>query len=752
MLAHGANITELLAPFGAPLDSVIQLDERPRPEHLPHLDLCSRSAGAPPLVDAVVEMQHRPILYVVRGPKKPDEIRQLRWLLAQRGLADHLAVVEPGTLTIRPLLQKTPGHRHRVGEEAAPTSIPSLAFALDGGEVTSTSQTLHAGLVKLLQRSIDEIVSKDEVSADDALSLIGRALFMRFLMDRHVISDADLPSICPDASTLVECMSTPERVTCTCRWLNKIFNGNLLPLTARGGPSFWAGLNDSGPYICNELTKILIKADHKGQTSFTWATLDFGHIPVGLLSEVYEQHCHQFTPENALKHSVHYTPRAIAEYMVDEALFGLERPHRARILDPAAGAGVFLVAAFRAIVAAWWRKYGKRPGTATIRRILYRQLTGFDISEAALRLSALSLYLTALELDPSPRPLSRLRFENLRGRVLFDVRSQEDRRREKQGLPVLGSLDPRIPITHNGAYDVVIGNPPWTGWIRPPRDEESNKRPAKLNEAFTRCVGIVEGVVQRVIDERLSADVRPRFEMVDYDPDIPFCWRAMEWTKRGGRIALALHGRLLFRRSDSGHECRAALFRGARVLGILNGAAVRETRVWPDVKAPFCLWFAENCEASRDDEFTYVSPVIDKGLNQRGHLRIDASDSALVSGEAIEHEPWLLKTLFRGTSLDASVMRKLTRPGHLPLADYLKRHHIELRTGYQVGGKKSRQQSAKELLNLPDVGKDAFRPFVIPVASLDPFTRSTVAFPRPREIYRAPLLLIRESPGCARAS
>ena len=37
-----------------------------------------------------------------------------------------------------------------------------------------------------------------------------------------------------------------------------------------------------------------------------------------------------------------------------------------------------------------------------IQDILYNQIRGFDISESALRLAALALYITAIELNASP--------------------------------------------------------------------------------------------------------------------------------------------------------------------------------------------------------------------------------------------------------------------------------------------------------------------------------------------------------------
>jgi len=65
---------------------------------------------------------------------------------------------------------------------------------------------------------------------------------------------------------------------------------------------------------------------------------------------------------------------------------------------------------------------------------------GLDISESALRLAALALYITAIELNASPRPPQALKFpRNLRGEVLY--RFGGDEVESKQAFP-LGSLGP----------------------------------------------------------------------------------------------------------------------------------------------------------------------------------------------------------------------------------------------------------------------------------------------------------------------
>src|SRR5256885_6524634 len=117
--------------------------------------------------------------------------------------------------------------------------------------------------------------------------------------------------------------------------------------------------------------------------------------------------------------------------MVDEAFAAVTTPSTAKVLDGACGAGIFLVLAYRRLVRERWLHDEERPKTSVIQEILYSQIRGFDISESALRLAALGLYITAIELNASPRPPQALKFpRNLRNEVLCRFGSDEslDRR------------------------------------------------------------------------------------------------------------------------------------------------------------------------------------------------------------------------------------------------------------------------------------------------------------------------------------
>lgn len=730
MKSDRSDLSTLLARFGAPRDGVVALDAPSGPEQIRYLDLLRSDLPEDARPAAVVELHGRPILFVARGDR-PLRLPPLRRALALRADGAFLGIVEPGRLIVR-TVELNPESEHEilvasVDDPRAVTVIPELALH---PPKTSEHVTAVHNLLFLLLDSATSAMTQVGLPADDALSLAGRALFLRFLVDRNVIAAGDVSYICKYAHSLEQCFATTESIAETSRWLDRTFNGDLLPLTTAvdGGEGQWLpGLSASArERISNTLTLVMHRAEPSGQLRLDWGDLDFAHVPIGLLSQVYERHSQRYY-DTAKETSIYYTPRSIAEYMVDEAFAAMREPHSARVLDPAVGGGVFLVAAFRRLVEARWRHDGKRPLTRTIRSILNRQLAGFEINEAALRLTALSLYLTALELDPHPHPITELRFQNLRGSVLFDVRSGGGNAYQ------LGSLGP-VSSEHDGAYDLVIGNPPWTA--------------LKRQESYRTAV--LDGI-RPIARKRLGPARAVSFTIPDDVPDLAFIWRSIGWAKPRGFLALAVHGRLLFKQAPAGRQARADLFQALHVTGILNGAALRQTDVWPDVDAPFALIFCRNERPPDKSSFYFVSPDREDSLNRRGAVRIDPSAATIVLQQEVIRTPYLLKTLFRGTALDVAVIEKITTHAPLPLEEYWDSLGLHSGHGFQIGGAARAPQSAAILHGLPQLTKDEFSSYRVRTKTLPRFTRPTLLYPRRREIYRGPVVVIPKTPSPERA-
>lgn len=762
-------VTEL-PRYGIGKESVQWFGDKPSPDQLDYLDLIEPQGPlADRLIrpDGVVENQDRPLLFFVnqgRLAEAPEEcqrqIGDLRRALACRGDRAYLAIIRPGKLDVIPvsLNDQTPEWKQfTAGTTEAITFFSRLALGTfeelpAGGEV----DYLFKEIFTLVDKSATRL-EQLKVKRADVLSLVGRALFFRFLKDRSIVKETDLKKIAPRAASLIHCFDNAENAAATCRWLDKTFNGDFLPLTDEGSlESFEALGQRTGQRLFFHLGAIIRgeersgEDESQGQFNFrsdgpiesnkpNWGHLDFAHIPVGLLSQVYEKLSWKWNRERSQNTSVHYTPRNIAATLVEDAFDNLKNAHAAKVLDPACGASVFLVLAFRRLYRELWKRTGERPGTEAIRSMLENQLVGFDICDSALKLSALSLYLTAIELDPDPVPPEKLKFKALcqgRSAILFDWRKEDD----KEKGPVVGSIGEHVGKRFDGQFDLILCNPPWTN---------IGKEYASVSAELDR--------ISKSIVTRLDPEIGKDYKNPDSVPDLPFVWRSMEWCKPDGRIAMALPARTLFKQGPMAEITRKALFHLLEVNGIINCSNLRKTQVWPDMDQPFMLLFARNRRPKLHHRLHFISPHTDLHANSLGEMRIDAKSAQLVDlGQTIE-EPWLWKALAVGTALDVEVVRKIRAAGTKSFENYwTKELRLVCKNGYQVRPQRKVRQDSRKMKTLKDLTAEADFRFLVDLSKLDLFGHNTLGWsridyrkeaPDALRAYRGPLTLIRVSPG-----
>lgn len=760
------SLLHSLKNYGANPDAILAFAQE-GPALLPYATLlCTRTSGSmgdPDLVPllGVYEWQDSPLIFLADSDALTDELhfRRLRRKLALRGDAPYLGIIHPGRFTVFGL---SLDEKERKQCEVSLNDVretPRLTVAYLAGsrpDAAFRQRTWIADVVLTLLRDAIRALKDSGLALEDAISLAGRALFVRFLGDRDLIPLSELGEgasgeLVPEHREREKArfFENQARAKATSIWLDETFNGDLLPISE-------TVFDTLSSHALKTLSDILYRAP-KGQLYLGWDTLgrdtkwgflDFAHIPVGVLSQAYEQHMREHLPDKQHVEGAYYTPRRIAELMVTAAFHPLRREgraHLARVLDPAAGAGVFLLAAFRQLVAERWTHDGVRPDTATLRHILYHQLVGFDINEGALRFAALGLYLMSIELDPQPEPVSRLRFEhNLRDRVLFKFgpNAQEG---GKKLSPSLGSLGKAVPATHAGQYDLVIGNPPWTTGTKHPKWLE------------------VKTIVQRVAASRLLG-ASPSALLPNECLDLPFVWRAMEWARPEGQIAFALHGRLLFQQGDGMPEARLALFQALDITGLINGAELRKTKVWPEITAPFCLMWAKNRLPQPASAFRFVSPHLEPGLHNAGVLRIDAASAEQVTVSELAARPELFKILFRGSRLDLEILERMAGSQFETLSAYWGRLFKTSRgkpkqtgNGYQRLRESSEKKKgailagvdASYLHGLKELNHKAMSRILIKREMLEDFDLPRIHRKRPREIFEGPLLVVHESPPAA---
>ena len=645
-----------------------------------------------------------------------------------------MALISPGVVTVYKIGFFDGAEENQFVFETEPGSfrLRNLISGLDLPSLTSVgnsdAQWLEGHLFQLLKgaaREIRQAAPEQALSNGDVISLIGRALFTRFLADRNILKNSELGNVSHGTTDAHHLFSTPQRASATFQWLDTTFNGDLLHLSDSNYDNFFARLGNKASDIFRTLGTIMWRAPG-GQLALDWGGLRFQHIPVDVLSQVYEHFAHENFRELAKKTSIHYTPRSIAELVVDGTFEALPTAQRAsaKVLDAAAGAGVFLVLALRRLVGELWILQQRRPNRKQIRHLLNTQLCGTDINPESLKVAALSLYLAALELDPDPQPLSDLTFDKLFDKVLHCV--SEDRLTGPDAH--LGSLAIGIPAI--GLFDIVLGNPPWTEF--PGSDKKY------LDAVATSAVRPL--LSKEALEQEASLVSRQA-------PDLAFLWKSLQWCKPSGSIGYLLDARLLF---NADHfEARRLLFTLLRVTGLLNATALRkEKRVWPSHDKPFCALVATNSRPSACDSFYYLNPHLEAVSNVLGGIRLDPRAATPVPNELVKNCTFALKALFKGSALDLSLIQRVAQSPRITLEQYaLENLSSEIRQGYMVA---ARNRNADDIADLPSLETDDQPSFEVQTEKLvtvrDRYPDLSMQWPRQKSIYKGPLLLFRQAP------
>jgi hypothetical protein len=282
------------------------------PELLPYATLFSarehNSADFGALL-AIYEWDDRPLIILLDDEqiRDPDHLHIIRRAAAMRGDAPYLGVVGAGRLTVYQVALDNRSAdealvRFHDDEVRSKALIPFLGNTRPN---TSHRNWISDVVLRLLTGTIDAIIAEG-VSDGDAISLAGRALFVRFLADRSLLQPGTLPERFDNPNSLFD---TSDGVATTARWLDETFNGDFLPLSA--------GLTGTlSKVTLLRLGDVLHRAPggqlHLGWQE-KWDRLDFAHIPVGVLSQAYERYLSRHDPLTQRREGGYYTPRHIAE-------------------------------------------------------------------------------------------------------------------------------------------------------------------------------------------------------------------------------------------------------------------------------------------------------------------------------------------------------------------------------------------------------------------------------------------------------
>lgn len=527
-----------------------------------------------------------------------------------------------------------------------------------------------------------------------AQALIGRVIFTQYLIDREIVSAARLRRVC--GHTVLPAILRNRPATAKLfTWLAETFNGDMFP------PS--SVKTTPAAHHLKRVAEFLEAVDpQSGQLSFF--PYQFDVIPVELISSIYEQFAHaeprtKGQRSEALRNGVHYTRLSVVSLVLDEVMDGLTGQES--VLDLTCGSGVFLVEALRRLV--YLRTQGQPPSRDVIRSTLYKQVYGVDISEAAIRVAAFSLYLAALELDPDPQPPQSLKFQPLIGKTLLvgDARSVE---RQTDGASVLTTP------TGLRTFDLIVGNPPWS--FKGQAGTEARRQ--------ARTAGI---------------PAQPRGEGLD------FVLRASEFAHERTRFGVILSATPFFSRSGTGMAAAQHVMRSLAPVTLVNLSNLCSW-LFATATMPAVVLFARHRPQQRQDQVTVVQIPWNPSGARTHSFEVAPSDVIQLTLGAIEKQPLKLKAAAVGRRRDLMLLEELTNT-HESLGTKFAALDTKFRDGITQGSPANQTRDAREMRGLELLQANDMQHFYIP-KGLPTFNRTKAQWPRSRDTYRAPLLIVKE--------
>ena len=346
---------------------------------------------------------------------------------------------------------------------------------------------------------------------------------------------------------------------------------------------------------------------------------------------------------------------------------------------------------------------GDRPlSRDMVRSALYGQVYGVDKSEVAIRVAAFSLYMAALELDPNPSPPEALRFEPLIGNTLHVA--------DALTIPAIPNRhSPSGSTDKTEAFDVIVGNPPWS---------------------FKGRTGSKE------IRSKLGSEtpLSPR------NPSLAFVQRTWAFAKPETRYGLVLGANPFYSSSQTGRAAVLDVIKKLAPVTIVN-LANHSDWLFHGANMPAIAFFGRH-RPDANHGITVVqvpwSPV-----GRRSHVfQISPNDTVKLPLSAFENRPELLKAASCGKHRDLALLDRLMST-FASFGTELEEVGASFRRGMIRGDESAYAGFARDL---PLVERGNLQRFER-LRDLPTFKGKGMERPRDRSTFRAPLLLVQQFVG-----
>lgn len=328
-------------------------------------------------------------------------------------------------------------------------------------KLLSCNQAAQKTLINAIKELHGEL--NDEGILPKALrrKLLILSVLIAYLEKREVFEEGFFARFQRGATKFFQVLANGRALVALLGHLEERFNGHVFMLKEEE----CATLQNSNQ-LANFARLVEGRQEPGGQLTL-WQRYSFADLPVELISHIYQL----FVKDTSV---AVYTPHFVVRMMLGEVL-SWERLDRLEkndevILDGACGSGIFLVEAYKRLVLHWrFRNNWERPRQMTLKKLLTTRLRGVDLEEGAVELAAFSLCLALCDaLEPMEIRSSVKLFPPLKEKTVHT--DCFFRAREK------GTVTEKV--------GVIVGNPPFASSLSTDGAQRAYERYQKANGAL----------------------------------------------------------------------------------------------------------------------------------------------------------------------------------------------------------------------------------------------------------------------------
>lgn len=540
--------------------------------------------------------------------------------------------------------------------------------------------------------------------------LIGRLLFIRYLIDRNVEFSGQQFLLGDDKLTrqqnLNDMIKSKESLYDFFEYLNSKFSGDLFPLKEEvvdedTGEVFTSydekehveeGHLEVLHYLFSGSSFFKSGAAHKGyfvQKSL-FMMYDFEIIPVELISNIYENFIGKEeenlnvvlenfnTKSKQYDIKAYYTPPFVVDYILSQTVSPyLERSKTSdcKVLDPSCGSGIFLVETLRKIIEKEIQCCPPTMGGLSNDRLwelIKNNIFGIDIDEDAIEITIFSLYITLLDYK-SPKEIEDFKFERLKHINLFGGR-QYDFFNEEAAFNEL--------FSKQTALDFIIGNPPW-GVVKMSCYEKyiENRRHRELQSSNEISLKIIAPELPLEIgNNEISQAFLVRVSDFALNPNL--------------EIALVVTGKSLYNSAVTTKNWREYFLSNFILNQVLelsgvNNKIVGGSQIFEGAKMAPAIFFYRVAKSSGDiisNVVTHITVKPNRFFNYFRTIVIEKHDIKKVLQRnfvpKLNGHDWLWKVLLHGNVLDFYFMLRLK--SYQTIKDLMDEYNLDYKGGLKI--------------------------------------------------------------------